>query len=1064
MTLNKIDSKRFSIRIIVANMFLIAIVITAAVAILLQYNNSKKMAIDHMLSSINLISNQMGNGMNQVELDARRTVNLLADLISSDLAQTSIERKSSLLSHLLQNRPNFYSLYIGDKRENFFQLINLAASAKIRQRMQANADDQWVVSIINDGVNGRQRHTYYYSSTFHLNHQDTQKSNFYPTERPWFAASTSNGVHQTKPYLFQPLQETGQTYSKRIRNTDQVIGLDILLSSVSEELNTSSKQLNVDDVKSFLFQQNGNVIASNLNTTHSIALPDVPPLSLNQEQQNTIKQRGNLKVSNQNDWRPFDFNESGLPQGYFIGLMQLISAKTGLQFNYINGFSRNELIEKYQNKEIDLLLSVQKDATTSLSGELSLPLLSIPYGIAMRNDTLAPTKLADLNGKTVGYLGSWSVLPQLEKRFPKINWQEALTIQQLMSNLEKGQVDAVIGAALVLESTINNMTLKDIQVDTTVADLNQIIPNEFYLLGHKKDAFAINLINTALRQITPEQRQALKTTWLENNTKSLQHYLNIPIQTLTNAVDSKSKKSFTISKAKDGTQYFVFIKPIGNDVTNKQYLALIVSEKALYEKAMKEAYQSTLLSALLMVLLLPIIWLFSTPIVRPIKQLQLETEKIKQRQFQDLTLANSHIKEVWQLSCSFQEMAQEIKQHEAMQKDFMEALIRLIADAIDNKSAHTGGHCHRVPELGLMLSDALEKAQDGPYKDFQFANDNERREFRIAAWLHDCGKITMPEHIMDKGSKLECNYNRIHEIRTRFEVLWRDAQIDYLSAVYIEKQDSDIALAQWKARQASLQEQFAFIAKANVGSESMNEEDKQKVKEIGGQAWTRHFNKQLGLSPAEDMLVTDKEQIGYQNGDKAEYLSIQDTLLSDKPEHIIPRLKKTDLAPSLGIKMDIPEHQYNLGEIYNLTIKSGTLTEEDRFKIKEHMISTITMLENLPFPPELSKVPHYASTHHERMDGQGYPRKLSADQLTIPDRILMIADVFEALTASDRPYKKANPLSTTIEIMHQMCEDGHLDKVMFRFFLESGTYMRYAERFLPESQRDEVDLKVYLDD
>nr|WP_283248009.1 HD domain-containing phosphohydrolase [Marinomonas lutimaris] len=162
--------------------------------------------------------------------------------------------------------------------------------------------------------------------------------------------------------------------------------------------------------------------------------------------------------------------------------------------------------------------------------------------------------------------------------------------------------------------------------------------------------------------------------------------------------------------------------------------------------------------------------------------------------------------------------------------------------------------------------------------------------------------------------------------------------------------------------------------------------------------------------------------------------------------------------------MTIPEHQYNQGEIYNLTIKRGTLTEEDRFKINEHMISTITMLDSLPFPPELSRVPRYASTHHERMDGQGYPRKLNAEQLSIPDRILMIADVFEALTAADRPYKKAKPISIAIDIMFNMCKEGHLDLQLFRFFLTSGTYLKYAEKFLPKEQIDTVNIQPYLEE
>ena len=160
--------------------------------------------------------------------------------------------------------------------------------------------------------------------------------------------------------------------------------------------------------------------------------------------------------------------------------------------------------------------------------------------------------------------------------------------------------------------------------------------------------------------------------------------------------------------------------------------------------------------------------------------------------------------------------------------------------------------------------------------------------------------------------------------------------------------------------------------------------------------------------------------------------------------------------------MDIPEHLYTLGEVYNLSSSRGTLTAEDRFKINEHMISTIKMLESLPFPEELKNVPRYASTHHETMRGSGYPRKLPGAKLSIPERILAVADVFEALTASDRPYKKAKPVSVAIDILHKMVEDEHIDRDCFELFVRNGVYMDYAQRFLDPSQIDEVDVSKYV--
>jgi HD-GYP domain-containing protein (c-di-GMP phosphodiesterase class II) len=189
---------------------------------------------------------------------------------------------------------------------------------------------------------------------------------------------------------------------------------------------------------------------------------------------------------------------------------------------------------------------------------------------------------------------------------------------------------------------------------------------------------------------------------------------------------------------------------------------------------------------------------------------------------------------------------------------------------------------------------------------------------------------------------------------------------------------------------------------------------------------------------------------------------VTEHLLSNKPEHIVERVQAAIYPPEFGISMDIPEHLYNLGELYNLSVSRGTLTDEDRFKINEHMISTIKMLTSLPFPEELKNVPRYASTHHETMRGSGYPRRLTGEKLSIPERILAIADIFEALTAADRPYKKAKPVSAAMDIMYKMVLDDHIDRDCFELFVRDKVYLRYAREFLPASQLDDVDINHYL--
>jgi HD-GYP domain-containing protein (c-di-GMP phosphodiesterase class II) len=446
--------------------------------------------------------------------------------------------------------------------------------------------------------------------------------------------------------------------------------------------------------------------------------------------------------------------------------------------------------------------------------------------------------------------------------------------------------------------------------------------------------------------------------------------------------------------------------------------------------------------------------------VRPIKLLSIENEKIKNRQYENVSLISSNIKEIDALATSLVDMSLAIKDHELKQQELMDSFIELIAQTIDDKSAYTGGHCNRVPELGIMLVNAAAACTSDKFNDFSFKSEDEYREFKISAWLHDCGKIITPEHIVDKGSKLETIYNRIHEIRMRFEVLWRDAEIKYYQAL-IKQPDNERSLQkELLEQQTQLTQDFTFVANANVGGEFMAPEKVERLQQIGQVTWQRFFDDSLGLSPVEDLHL--KQFSTRLKNTSSSVLPVTEQLLSDKAEHIVPRSQAIEFDEKLGIKMTVPEHQANLGELYNLSISRGTLTAEDRYIINEHIVSTIKMLEQLPFPPELANVPKFASTHHETLIGTGYPRQLTAAELTIPERVLVIADIFEALTAADRPYKKAKSLSVAVNILHKFALDQHIDIDLFELFLTSGTYLTYANKFMTEEQINDVDITQYL--
>ena len=387
------------------------------------------------------------------------------------------------------------------------------------------------------------------------------------------------------------------------------------------------------------------------------------------------------------------------------------------------------------------------------------------------------------------------------------------------------------------------------------------------------------------------------------------------------------------------------------------------------------------------------------------------------------------------------------------QKLLLEAFIEMIAGAIDAKSPYTGGHCNRVPELAKLLAEAACAEKTGPFAAFDM-KEEDWYEFHIASWLHDCGKVTTPEFIVDKATKLETIYNRIHEIRTRFEVLLRDARITYLEKRLQGGDEAPLKTAMERDIE-QLREDYTYVAEANVGGEFLDEDSKKRLREIGKRTWTRHLDDRRGLS---------QEELKRKEAQPTPELPVTERLFSDRYDHIVKR--EGDGNPfgdnPYNFHMDLPEQLYNYGELHNLCIERGTLTPEERYAINHHIIQTIIMLEQLPFPKHLARVPEYAGAHHETMIGTGYPKRLKKNDMSVPARIMAIADIFEALTASDRPYKKAKPLSEAIRIMAFMRNDKHIDADLFEVFLKSGAYNTYAENFLAPEQIDVVDIEAAL--
>ncbi len=379
------------------------------------------------------------------------------------------------------------------------------------------------------------------------------------------------------------------------------------------------------------------------------------------------------------------------------------------------------------------------------------------------------------------------------------------------------------------------------------------------------------------------------------------------------------------------------------------------------------------------------------------------------------------------------------------QRNLQSAFLHILAGAIDAKSPYTGGHCARVPLIFQMLLQAACETREGPLADFHLSEE-EWEEARLAGWLHDCGKITTPEYVMDKATKLETLHDRIHEVRTRFEVLKRDAEIVYWRRISAGA-DRSVAARLLEEELRILDEEFAFVAMCNLGVEEMDAKAIDRLYAIGRRTWIRTLDKRLGVSREERARMDRAE---------APPPPVVEPLLADTPEQIIPRGPKERLPADnpWGFRVTAPEALYNRGELYNLSIRHGTLTPEERYKINDHITQTIMMLSRMPWSKELAAVPEIAGAHHETMDGRGYPRRLVREEMSWKARMMAVADIFEALTAGDRPYKSGKTLSEAMEIMDKMRDVGQIDPDIYALFLRAGIPERYAAQNLSRAQND----------
>ncbi|MDH7571590.1 MAG: HD domain-containing phosphohydrolase, partial [Armatimonadota bacterium] len=317
---------------------------------------------------------------------------------------------------------------------------------------------------------------------------------------------------------------------------------------------------------------------------------------------------------------------------------------------------------------------------------------------------------------------------------------------------------------------------------------------------------------------------------------------------------------------------------------------------------------------------------------------------------------------------------------------FVEGLIQAMATAVDEKSHYTHGHIQRVTRLALLLAQAVNEHGGAEFEGQRLSND-ELEELRVAGMLHDIGKIVVPEHVVDKGTKLQCVYDRIETIRTRFALVRRSIENEALrrKLELVRSGAGEEALAavdaETESRLSALADDLAFLERINPGSESMAPEDVERLRAIAAQTYRDE-------NGATQPLLTQNEAT-------------------------------------------------------NLAIPRGTLLPEEFALVRAHAAVSARLLRQIPFARKLRNVPVFAGDHHEALDGSGYPEHKTANALPLQSRILAVVDVFDALTSSDRPYKKAYDVPLAYQILREDARRGKLDGRLVELFIAADCYGRW---------------------
>lgn len=1004
------SKKRFSIAFLVTSMLAGTCLLLTLTILAIVKSESNEAAIESAEDFFQEITQKTEARLEAFIEPVAALTDIASSAVDSNITTSStksLQNNFRALRAVLDADEDTMSAYIGYDDGAFYQVIKVRGNEYILEKYDSPLTSAYIDrSICCDGNHERKEVWRFFDSGLKMLGTRVKTAEYDPRVRPWFkSASGTEKCVFTPPYVFSSSRLPGVTCARTLADGGGVFGMDISMARIGEML---SEQKLTANGKLWVVDSGNRLISCPGEGWKGVDGPDSGFIDAGKSADPVVSKVADFsgKPEKCSPSCPFFVEVDGEP---FMASLTPMPLDSGLP-----------------------LVIAAAAPVSDITGHISRMSLRILVGSLIIMSIL--TMISFYLGRRAS--GALKALVREARKVQQFDFSPSTPVDSNILELHE-----LGGACEVMKSTISEKTESLV---ITQGRLKKLVDGGLALSGEKKMGRLVQLIFESARDLLKADGGVL---YLKNGNKLGVELisLNSSSTVLGGLSENPVPRVMVIPGIADFLAPDSLLRPACEAYTSGRVITDSGVSYSLFPTGMEREHGHVTVNSLISVPiisrgdeLLGVIQLFN-PGVEELQNVEDNTDTGMQGLLGSLMAQAAVGLDNHYLVNSLEEL--------------LDSLIRVIASSIDAKSPYTAGHCTRVPQLAEMLAEAVHRTDEGSLADFRLDSEDERRQMWLAGWLHDCGKVITPEYVVDKGTKLETIYDRIHEVRMRFEVMRRDVEIDFYRKLQAGG-DEEILRREMEEEIRRLEDDFEFIAECNTGSEYLSGHKMARIREIAERTWLRHFDSRAGVGHIE---------LARMDGDSGGALPVEEKLLADKAEHIIPRSKSYDHLKDIhGNPIQVPENEYNRGEIYNLCTTQGTLTAEERFKINEHTLSGLEMLRQIPFPERFSRVPEIAAGHHEHLNGKGYPLKRDRSSLSVESRILAIADVFEALTASDRPYKKSKTLSQALRIMTYMCKDEQIDSEIFDIFLKEGIYRKYAQEFLSSEQIDVEDITTYL--